>query len=290
MADWLPTIARERVLRPHLALVSEAKIPRDDLLSVAAAVQRQLTEDVAPFWGASGTVSVFDALEEVPPSYWPIIVGDEFAFPSLGFHQDVDGKPLALIKHSDSYSQAVSHEAIEMVVDGDGGRLLTAPALDGDGQSEYLLEVCDPCEAQGYAIDGILVSDFYTPRYFDDEAQPGVRYCFTGEVKEPRQVLDGGYLTWRTPGTDEWWQHRCFGESQGTQRLADLPGGDASLRAKVDSVTRSPAPQEGLSVDSPLLREALKAKDAMKATSAKRATTVRQLIAELQCDGRPSTR
>jgi hypothetical protein len=32
---------------------------------------------------------------------------------------------------------------------------------DGTGGSEYLVEACDPCEADAYTIDGIAVSDFH---------------------------------------------------------------------------------------------------------------------------------
>ena len=58
------------------------------------------------------------------------------------------------------------------------------------------MEVSDPCEASefAYSVNGILVSDFYTPKYFDPVAAPGVRYSFTGSLTGPLQMLRGGYL------------------------------------------------------------------------------------------------
>ena len=50
---------------------------------------------------------------------------------------------------------------------------------------EFLVEVCDPCEvpALGYTVNGVRVSDFYTPRYFDQ-----CSLCLSGCIgaDEPR--------------------------------------------------------------------------------------------------------
>ena len=46
-------------------------------------------------------------------------------------------------------------------------------------------------------MNGVLVSDFYTPHYFDPMKAPGVRYSFTGKITGPRVVLRGGYLSWK---------------------------------------------------------------------------------------------
>ena len=43
-----------------------------------------------------------------------------------------------------------------------------------------------------YAIDGVLVSDFYTPVYFQAHRTLGAKYDFTGHIEQPRQVLRGG--------------------------------------------------------------------------------------------------
>ena len=61
-------------------------------------------------------------------------------------------------------------------------------------QFNYLVEACDPCEgnADGYQIQGVLVSDFITPRFYDALSTPGTRYSFTGAVTAPRQVLPEG--------------------------------------------------------------------------------------------------
>lgn len=41
-------------------------------------------------------------------------------------------------------------------------------------------------------MNGVTVSDFYTPHYFDPVVNPAVRYSFTAAIKKPRDVLKGG--------------------------------------------------------------------------------------------------
>ena len=64
---------------------------------------------------------------------------------------------------------------------------------------KYLVEICDPCLACWYPVNGVPVADFYTPRYFDPVRVEGVRYSFTGAVDRPREILEGGYLTFLDP-------------------------------------------------------------------------------------------
>jgi hypothetical protein len=276
----------------HFALVSDVRNHNlADLLAVAAAVERQLTDDVPRFWGVSGTVSVFTKLELVPADYWPVIVSDKFTFPSLGFHQELNGTPYALVKYTRSYSQAVSHEMIEMLTDPHGERLVAGASVKrGQGRVNFLVEVCDPSEGSdfGYEVDGILVSDFYTQRYFDDEYQPGVRYSFTGAIKQPRQVLKEGYLTWEDPDDKSRWQEVRFGENQGILELPSLPDGDDGLRVKVDRVTPHVELERGLDCDNPKLLEAIGTATTRRAQSEKRAVALRKLIAELQQREDPS--
>jgi hypothetical protein len=70
-----------------------------------------------------------------------------------------------------------------------------------DRRVDFLVEVCDPCEdaAFAYQVNGITVSDFYMPHFFDPLPAPNVRYSFSGAIAAPRTVLRGGYLTWHDP-------------------------------------------------------------------------------------------
>lgn len=52
-------------------------------------------------------------------------------------------------------------------------------------------EVCDPVEAYSYRINGVAISDYVTPNWFD--AQTNGAYDGMGLIHEPFNVLRGGY-------------------------------------------------------------------------------------------------
>jgi hypothetical protein len=198
----------------QVAIVSESgNVPFSDLGSVSAALQKQTARDLAPIWEIQATVDAFDALEDVPPGYWPIVIRDDIEVNAAGIHEDDSGQPFALVQASEDWSLTASHENLEMLVDPFGKRLVPGQSpIESQGRVEFLVEVCDPSEAGsfGYTVNGIAVSDFYTPHYFDPETNPAVRYSFTGAVTEPRQVLKGGYLSWHDPVSDHWFQEIFF--------------------------------------------------------------------------------
>jgi predicted chitinase len=232
----------------QIALVSQSNlIPRGDVSKVAAAIQKQATRDLSPIWSVSATVDAFDNLDDVPIGYWPLVAMDDINTPgAAGIHEDNNGQPFALISASadlDVWSLTASHEAMEMLVDPFGRRMVAGDALPDSSQVRvsYLVEVCDPCESAefAYSSNGIRVSDFYTPRYFDPTSADGVQYSFTGAMKGPRQILNGGYLSWQDPETSIWWQATKFDGAQVAIRQLgqlDLTGGK-SARSLIDSMT-----------------------------------------------------
>jgi hypothetical protein len=233
------------VMIQRLALVSESQlVDVADVMRVAAALQKQASRDVAPIWDVSASVDPFAELADVPAGHWPMIIRDDIGFNAAGIHLDDNGQPFALISSSsdiDEWSLTASHETLEMLVDPFGNRLMAgdSPKLD-QGRVNFLVEVCDPSEsaAFAYSADGIVVSDFYTPNYFDPVAAPGVRYSFTGAITEPRDVLRGGYLSWVDPETNIWWQEIWFNTPTPTFReLGVLSASNGSMRVQIDRIT-----------------------------------------------------
>jgi hypothetical protein len=93
--------------------------------------------------------------------------------------------------------------------------------------------VCDPCSDSAYEVNGIAVSDFYTPRFFDPIEAPRVRYGFAGALTAPRQVLKGGYLTWYDPVVRKWW-HRAWFDGDAHTDDADPDIVRSNIRATID--------------------------------------------------------
>lgn len=233
------------VILQQLALVSDStSVPTGDVMRVAAALQKQASRDLNPIWNISATVSGFEKLEDVPIGYWPMIIKDNIGFNAAGIHLDTDRQPFALISAAsdiDTWSLTASHETLEMLVDPYGDRVIAGDSpKPGQGRVSFLVEICDPSESTefAYTVNGVRVSDFYTPEYFNPVPAPGIRYSFVGAITQPRQVLRGGYLSWSDSATTHWWQAVWFNGSSVTFRdIGPLDQKAGSLRSQIDRIT-----------------------------------------------------
>jgi hypothetical protein len=222
----------------HIALVADSTaVQLDELIRVSAALQKQASRDFGPIWGIDATVDAFVSLEDVPIDYWPMIVRDDIRVPgAAGIHQDKDGQPFALVQYSDGWSLTASHELLEMLCDPSGNRVIAGNSpMPGQARVNFLVEVCDPSEAIqfAYSVNGTMVSDFYTPHFFDPVAASGVRYSFTGALDGPRQVRQGGYISWHDPVSDEWFQQVFFGNKPEFRSLGRISQQQGSIRSEI---------------------------------------------------------
>lgn len=259
----------------NVALISEVEgHDPADVSRVAAALQRQATRDFGPVWEVAATVDAFPSLADVPVGYWPMIVRTDIKVKgAAGIHLDEHNQPFALITYSDSWSLTASHEMCEMIVDPTASRMVPGPSPQpGQGRVSFIVEVCDPPEAAefGYTVNDVLVSDFYTPHFFDPVAAEGVRYSFTGAIKKPREVLRGGYLSWLDPVSNHLWQERWFDSEPEIVDLTAAAAG-ASLREQVDRLTPHPQLTQGLDRADETLRAAVAAGEQTAAAGAAKA-------------------
>ena len=286
------------MLPTHIALTADGvTIDSSQLTKVAAALSKQVLRDFGPIWTVNATIDAFLKLEDVPVDYWPVIVQKDVQG-ALGYHEDETGQPFAVIEYAPDWSLTASHECLEMLADPYGRRLRAgnvpdqaiAAGLKG-GRVEFLVEVCDPSEDGKYAyqINGLAVSDFYTPHYFDPVKAAGVRYSFTGAIDAPRKVLSGGYLSWRDPASNHWLQLRMFADnlSKKVPHVVDLTSetvfaelaARTSLRAAVDRVTPRPPIARGLRTRTSAARAAIDSADVAQAA---RAAALRAQIKKLK--------
>jgi hypothetical protein len=231
-----------------------AHIKSADLHPLAAALNKQARLHVAPIWTVSGQVTVLEDPERVPDGVSPIILMDQVPHGMHGVHTFANGLPYAVVLAADHWSLAVSHEFVEMLVDPTGSKtmpgrkmhIVDGVAQDLEDRVDYVLEVCDPVEDRRYAykIDGVLVSDFYTPHYFDDVASANVRYSYSGKLKRPREVGPRGYLSWLDHKANAVAQMRLF-KALEIVKLGSLPsmpsaGASRHLRSLVDRHSETP--------------------------------------------------
>jgi hypothetical protein len=273
------------VLTRQVALVSETDdAPSREVARIAAALQKQVTRDFGPIWDIPATVDGFATLEDVPLGYWPVIVVSDVRG-AAGVHLDRNGQPFSLVEVGTSWSLTASHETLEMVADPFGDRVVAGrSSKPGQGRVEFLVEVCDPSEAEefAYTVNDVLVSDFYTPHYFDPVQRPGVQYSFTGAITEPRQVLPGGYLSWHNPIDDHWYQLTHFGANPEFGDLGVLVRNGRSLREIIDSMTPQTQRLSRLAPESTQLTAAVRAASSSADAGVARAESLRKQVDDLK--------
>lgn len=203
----------------NIVIVDQTKKIDPTLLHNAAlALNHQVTQDLPQYWsGISANVSSAPSVGSLPANAWPVFLVKTLPPGEGGFHMDKHNQPYAKVigtPDDPTWTIDASHEIIEMLVDPNGNRMQTSQAITIDGNNvvdapgtfDYLVEACDPCEANNFAyeVQGIALSDFITPNFYDSTARSGVRYSFMGHITRPRELLKGGYISYI--GSDSQWR------------------------------------------------------------------------------------
>ncbi|HET7880643.1 MAG TPA: hypothetical protein VFL55_07130 [Acetobacteraceae bacterium] len=232
-------------------------VTAEELQEAAAALSVQVTQHLPQFWKTAppAVVRAFSDRSSIPSDVWLIELVDTLANHEGGFHFTQNYLPAAQVavatdcrhKH---WTIDASHEALEMLVDPAGSMLRMGRGIKLDDNSRpcdaehgvlYLVEICDPCEAEpfAYKIGSVLVSDFVTPEFYEHCPSPNARYSYCGNVQGPRQILPGGYITWVQPGKQQIHQMRWLdiGAGPTIASLTQTPDKN-SFREFVDQNTR----------------------------------------------------
>ncbi len=196
-------ISRSIVLRDV-----DAKLPHAEVAKAAAALNRQCSEHLGPVWNVDVAVRAETLHAPAQPGEWLCELHDQpppTVEGALGFHDRMPTGEMVLYvfvglcrDNGTTWTSCASHEIAETVVDPRLRRGAQAP----DG-TWYAQETSDACEAVSYTIDGVAVSDFCWPAWFepeldaDGEPIAGEQYDQCSKCTKPFEVLDGGYAqTW----------------------------------------------------------------------------------------------
>jgi len=181
---------------------------------VLPALQKQVSEHFKAYWSVDCTLAFLPKDAPLTPGWWQIIITDNpDQAGTLGYHEMTRqgtplGKVFAKLDQDNGYAWTVtlSHELLEMLAD----PWINWCAVGSDSKI-YALEVCDPVEADdlGYRIDGVLVSDFITPAWF--EPTEADRLDFKQHVSKNLQLARGGYISVLDPQSG-WTQITAKGE------------------------------------------------------------------------------
>ena len=202
----------------QIAVINATTVLTDAALkAMVDAVQVQVHRDFFPVWGLDATLN-FVPKDNKPPlgMSWIAVLDTADVAGALGYHDVTnDGLPLGkvfaktTVDDGGKVSVTLSHEVLEMLVDPDVNLLCEI----GTGRTRryFAYEVCDAVEADnlGYDINGVTVSDFVTPAYFETFLPKGRKFDFQGKLQSPMPaMLPGGYLAYEQDGS---W-HQIFAE------------------------------------------------------------------------------
>lgn len=200
-------------MRLTIANVS-TQVPQARFDTVAAAIQKQVTKDFHPEWGAHATLKTIalsldhkkapvqkdaDAILYLGDSSEDRTLGVDGA---EGYHSTNNkGIPYGFIyldickAEETPWTVALSHEVLELLGDPDVLLTVSGPAPKGVKAKTvyYDLELCDPTEGDFYKIDGVQVSNFVGRRYFGFSGGSG-KTNHLGLSLRSLAVRPGGYL------------------------------------------------------------------------------------------------
>lgn len=187
-------------------------VSRTELARVVAALNVQFGQHfcLPPPYGFGIAASIRAAVGpfDVRPHEWvlglyekPDVAG------ALGYHDETAGgqplmKVFPLLDQQDGvpWSSTASHEIAETLADPNVARC----AVSWDGRV-WAYEVGDSVESTSYEIDGVQVSNFVLPPYFEPvKSLRGLKLDWMGLLSRPLQILPGGYGQYLEP--DVGWQ------------------------------------------------------------------------------------
>lgn len=195
-----PARAATRILIVNQTVAAEITHGQVDLWTHAIAAQAR---EFAAAWGISG-VTVDHALAATAQAHAAsgrvetviYLLDNADQADALGYHSEDDhgvtyGRVFAVDCQTNGVPvpSCLSHEVLEAIADLNVDRWVSR----ADGV-EYALEVCDPVESDTYiGGDGVPLSDYVLPAWFDDTPPAGARFDRLGKLTGPFTLSRGGY-------------------------------------------------------------------------------------------------
>jgi hypothetical protein len=173
-------------------------VPFDKL---TATLQKCYDTYFLPVWGYP--VKLYNTKAPKRTDWQFIYFDDADTAGALGYHDlTKDGQPVSkvFVKTTLADNQLVSvtacHELFEMVIDPIAN--LWAEAADG---TEYAYEMSDPVEEDTFLVDGIEMSNFVHPAWFEPfKHPPRTKFDHLGLLKKPFSMTKSGYVIIRKKG------------------------------------------------------------------------------------------
>jgi hypothetical protein len=187
----------------NVAVLNRSTVVHDDVAEkLVAVLQKQVSRDFATWWGIDARLRFVPTGDTTSwKGAWNLLLLDTSdEANALGYHDlTPEGKALGKVfcKTTTAAGGQVpvtaSHELLEMLLD----PYVNLTSFDTARGCFVAYEASDAVEddACGYLVDGVKVSDFVTPAFFDPTAagRPDVTFSFKRQVNAPFELAEGGY-------------------------------------------------------------------------------------------------
>lgn len=203
---------------PVIACINRSSVySNDDMAALVPALRKFLDNCFVPIWGTPASLTL--ATDDVQGAWSLVMLDDADAADALGYHDlTKDGLPISKVfvkttlGAGEKISTTACHELAEMLIDPAAN--LWAQHPNG---TMWAYEACDACEEEEFVIDGIAMSDFVTPAYFEGFRAPGsARFDYLNQIRHPFQILHGGYAIISNAGKVD----NVFGSEEKRARFA----------------------------------------------------------------------
>jgi hypothetical protein len=187
-------------MNPTISITNKSRIVSDaDVKRVLPALQKQITKQFEPVWGWGANLKFnakkFDMQVIIKDTarggggYLGYHIKDDIPVTHIFAKDDIDD--------SGEYTSTLSHELLEMIADPAVNLYAIGKFRDRGGKRHsglFGLEVCDPVEANYYKIDGVTVSNWVRPEWFEPEHPKGkMKMDYLGLIDAPFMLAEGGY-------------------------------------------------------------------------------------------------
>ena len=190
---------------PDIACVNQATTALGVDWAALISVLGSFADLYARIWGTPARI-VDAGTGPVPAGHWAIVfLDDADQAGALGYHDlTPDQLPLSKIfvrttvQAGDKVSVTATHELAEMLVDPG----IQMGAVGPDQTTWYAYETADAVEQETFQINGIDVTNFVYPAWFEGFRPPqSAQFDYLGSCKSPFELRPGGYISVFKNGT-----------------------------------------------------------------------------------------
>ena len=168
---------------------------------LTATLQKCYDKYFLPVWGYP--IKLYNTKRAKPSDWLFIYFDDADEAGAEGYHDlTKHGQPVSKVfvkttlADNELVSVTASHELFEMVIDP-----IANLWAEAHNRTEYAYEMCDPVEEDTFMVDGIPMSNFLYPAWFEPfKHRRGTRFDHLGLLKKPFSMTKGGYVITKKKG------------------------------------------------------------------------------------------